>query len=187
MNNFEILKQAASISDGGYGVWAYDKWAEFNNKYFEGQLIVGGIFWGLTPHGGSLGYFEGWRNAITLHVSLIDPNGRNPWDQGKLMGEKMGSDVLLHEMMHQAIHQKGGDPSPNHHISQLWCDGINRLIPMIGIDTDLVAKPIKQMRVREAGVKGNGKVSWVVSDGGMTRNTLSSFPHSLRPDGYYLT
>ncbi len=48
----EILKKAAEISDFGYGVWAYDTWERLNAEYFDGRLKAGGIFWGLTPHGG---------------------------------------------------------------------------------------------------------------------------------------
>jgi hypothetical protein len=186
MNNFEILKRAAEIADGKYGTWAYDTWEVFNNRYFGGELIVGGINWGLTPHGGSLGYFELWRNSITLHISLIDPEGRNPWRQGHLMGERMAGDVLVHEMMHQSIQQRGGDPSKFAHNSPLWCAEINRMIPLLGITTELVARPIKQRRVKDWIGKGNGHVAWVVNPGEMERDQLSRFPHSLRGDDYYL-
>jgi hypothetical protein len=186
VNNLEILQAAAYISDGWYGLWAYQKWEDFNKVYFGGQLVVGGIYWGITPHGKSYGFFEGWRNGITLHMSLIDPNGRDPWGQGKLMGERMAEDVLVHEMMHQAIYQRGGDPSRFTHNSQLWCNEVNRMIPLLGIDTELVAEEIKQKRVKEDGVKGNGKVIWDCPIGAITRKALASFPQPLRPDGYYL-
>jgi hypothetical protein len=187
MNNFEILRKAAEIADGKYGTWTYDRWAEFNDRYFGGELIVGGIQWGITPHGRSLGYFEPWRNSITLHVSLIDPEGRNPWSMGQMMGEKMAADVLVHEMMHQHIGQSGGDPSRYTHNSPRWCEEINRMVPLLGIDTELLAIPIKQKRVKDSEVKGSGAVTWAVPDGAMTRTTLSTFPHTLRPDGYYLS
>ncbi|MBD1834653.1 hypothetical protein H6F61_18595 [Cyanobacteria bacterium FACHB-472] len=54
----EILKTAADISDWGYGRWAYEQWEIFNEQYWDGSLEPGGIFWGLTPHGQSLGSYE---------------------------------------------------------------------------------------------------------------------------------
>ncbi len=71
----EILKNAAEISDFGYGVWAYDTWQRLNIEYFDETLTVGGIFWGLTPHGHTLGFYSPWRNSITLHTSLVRPSG----------------------------------------------------------------------------------------------------------------
>jgi hypothetical protein len=183
-----ILKAAADISDWGYGRWAYEKWELFNYLYFDGALQPGGIVWGLTPHGHSLGYYEPWRNCITLHTSLVKPAGRDPWGMGNLTGERLAADVLLHEMMHQAIHQRGGDPSRNIHNSEIWSAEINRLIPLLKIETKLIAKPVRQQRVREPGQKtGNGKVKWIVEDGCMNRAQLSTFPHSLRPVTYYET
>lgn len=68
----------------------------------------------------------------------------------------------------------------------MWCTEINRLIPLLKIETELVAKPVRQKRVREPGqVTGKGRVQWVVEAGAMTRRHLASFPHCLRPLTYY--
>lgn len=186
-NPLEVLKAASDISDWGYGRWSYDKWETFNNLYFEGILQPGGIFWGLTPHGRALGYYEGWRNSITLHTSLIEPSTKDPWGIGKLIGERLAEDVLLHEMMHQAVYQRNEHKSSLYgHNSELWCTEVNRLVSILKLDTDLVAKPIRQRRIREPDqIKGKGQVQWVVEEGSMTRIELATFPQSLRPTTYY--
>jgi hypothetical protein len=184
----ELLKSAADVSDWGYGRWAYETWERFDRDYFDSSLEPGGIYWGLTPHGGSLGYFERWRNSITLHTSLIKPSTQNPWGIGHKIGSRMAEDVLLHEMMHQAIEQRGGDErSPSVHNTLLWCAEINRLIPLLGIETNLSAKPVKQKRVKEPGASGKGYPTWVVEDGCLSRQQLATFPQCLRsPDRYQL-
>lgn len=145
----DILKAAADIGDPGYGRWAYETWERLSILYFESTLEPGPISWNLTPHGRSLGYYEFWRNAITLHTSLLAPRSMDPWGIGKLLGERFTTDVLLHEMMHQAIFQVGNYPEKDSkkidsHNCDPWCDHINRLIPLLRIDTELVAKPIRQ-------------------------------------------
>lgn len=182
----EILKTSADISDAGYGRWAYEQWEQHNIRYFDNQLIPGGIFWGLTPHGFSLGYYERWRNAITLHSSLVQPASNNPWSLGSFLGEKLAKDVLLHEMIHQAINQIDNYDGKQSHNCQPWCDRLNQIIPLLDIEIDLIAKPIKQKRIKQPGqTKGNGKVTWVVEPGCMTRKQLAGFPMCFRnPDQY---
>lgn len=179
----KILKSAAEISDFGYGVWAYDKWDDFNQQYFDGALTIGGIFWGLTSHGHALGFFERWRNAITLHTSLVRAS-TDAWGMGRLLGERLAADVLLHEMIHQYNNQidkveaKSRKASESSHNCDAWCNQINRLILLLNIETSLRAVPIGQKRI-------DGKVQWHVPDGNMTRSQLATFPHSLRPASYY--
>ncbi len=55
---------------------------------------------------------------------------------------------------------------------------MNRLIALLNIETSLRAAPVKQRRIDK-------KVQWHVPEGFMTRRQLASFPHSLRPTGYY--
>jgi hypothetical protein len=178
-SNFEILRKAAEISDWGHGRWAYDSWSKLNDQLFDGRLKVGGIFWGLTPHGGSLGYYSPDRNAITLHTSLV-MSSANPWGVRKLLGERYATDVLFHEMMHQWNLQIDGTCRVNgeSHNQPLWCDLINVMVPKLGLKTDLVAAVVKQRRV-------NGKVTWLPRPGFMARIQLATFPYKLRPAGFY--
>ena len=60
-----------------------------------------------------------------------------------------------------------------------WCEEINRLAPLLGIDTGgLTAAPVRQRRV-------DGRVSWKPRPGFMSRKMISGFPHSLRAKEYY--
>src|ERR1700736_1587499 len=100
-STLDILKAAALISDPGCGVWAYDEWADHNQRCFDGTLIPCPIQWGLTAHGRSLGAFDITFYRIILHTSLIVPSSGDPWGIRKLLGQRLASDVLLHEMIHQ--------------------------------------------------------------------------------------
>lgn len=170
-----ILRQAAEIADpGGYGVWAYDTWAEHNAAMFAGDLAPGGITWGLTPHGHSLGYYEPWRNHITLHSSLVAPRG-DAWRMGRLLGPRFASDVLLHEMVHQAIAQRGITDKESHN-SEAWASEITRISALLGLDCK--AQVEKPRRIA-------GKVKRAPQEGYLSRGAMASWPHSVRPADYY--
>ena len=174
-DTLSILRQAAEIADpGGYGAWAYDTWAEHNAAFFNGELRPGGIAWGLTCWGDALGQYEPWRDMITLHSSLVHPSG-NAWGIGKLLGPRFAADVLLHEMVHQAITQRGIVERESHN-AEAFTNEINRISALLGLDCK--AKPIKQRRV-------NGYPRRVPDEGYMTQKEISAWPHSVRPAGYY--
>ena len=183
---FELLYEVAELYDPIVWPWAYDRWQDLNQKYFGGLLKVGPIQWGLTEHGHFLGSYLQDTNKITLHTSLIQPQS-SAWGSRGLLGERMAEDVILHEMIHQHIYQTLGTTRDNKgqcHNFEPWCDEINRLNPLLGLDGK--ATVTKQKRVKEEGAKGNGRVTWVRSgDGTLTRKQLSSYPHSLRPREYY--
>ena len=182
MTDLELLKKAARISDLGCNEWAYEKWEELNRAHFDNRLKVGAIHWGLTPHGHALGFYNATSNQITLHLSLMSPKG-DAWGMSHLLGEKFALDVLLHEMIHQSNRQQGYDGKDAHNCEP-WCQEINRIAPALGLKPN--AAPIRQRRIKEPGqTEGNGKVTWVVQPGMMTRKELASWPHSVRPDGYY--
>ena len=185
-DRFQLLRQVAELYDPLVWPWAYDTWKSLNETYFNGELKVGPIQWGLTEHGHSLGHYTPSVNKITLHTSLLKPYS-NAWNYDGLLGERMAEDVILHEMLHQSIYQTIGttrNEKGQCHNYQPWCDEINRLNPMLGLPGK--ATIIKQRRIKEEGVKGNGKVTWMPSgDGTLTLKQLSTWPHSLRSNGYY--
>ena len=181
---FQLLREVAELYYPLVGPWTFDTWKDLNQKYFNGELKVGPIEWGLTKHGHALGYYSQQTNKITLHPSLLKPHSR-AWEYGGLLGERMAEDVILHEMLHQHLYQEFG-PITNKkgHNTQLWCDEINRLNLLLGLDGKATIS--KQRRVKGEGAKGVGKVKWMpFGDGTLTLNQLSSWPHSLRPTGYY--
>jgi len=175
---FATLRTAAGIMWEEFGLWAYDTWAAHNAAYFRDELRPAGVIWSLTPHGHALGYCEMRRDgAITLHKSLIESDG-NPWHMGAWLGAALAADVLLHEMIHQAIFQRLGHNGEgiSSHNNEHWVSEINRIAPLLGLPAN--AAVIRQKRV-------DGKVTWYTPDGHMTRAQLATWPHSARPDGYY--
>ncbi len=185
-DRFSLLREVAVIYDPKVWPWAYDTWKSLNGKYFGGALKVGPIQWGLTEWGHFLGSYTPEVNKITLHTSLIEPLSR-AWNMRGLLGERMTEDVILHEMVHQKIQQKLGycDGKFGCHNFQPWCDEINRLNPLLGLQGK--ATMCRQRRVKGAGqTTGNGTVKWMPTDNGnFTLKQLASWPHGLRPKGYY--
>jgi hypothetical protein len=182
---FLLLREVAELYDPKVWPWAYDTWQSLKGKYFPGNLEVGPIEWGLTEWGGCLGYFTPEVNKITLHKSLLDPCSR-AWGYRGLLGERMTEDVMLHEMLHQKIFQELGYCADKFgcHNFEPWCDEINRLNPLLGLEGKATVS--RQRRIKEPEKKGNGKVKWMpTGDGTMTLKQLATWPHSLRPEGYY--
>ena len=177
------LRTAGTTFFNQLGKWSYDRWEELNDRYFDGQLEVGPILFGLTPHGHYLGAYSPMDNQIVLHTSLIEPKSENPWLIGSLLGRRFAEDVLLHEMIHQYIRQNGYKGKESHNCAE-WCDQIVRISKLMGVE--IKVQPVKQKRIRQAGQKsGNGKVTWHVEEGHLNRKEISSFPHSIRPVGFY--
>jgi hypothetical protein len=158
---------------GELGEWAQQTWADHNVAYFGGALRPLPILWGLTPHGRALGFYRRAQN-ITLHLSLVREQS-NAWDLGGLLGPRFASDVLLHEMVHQANHE-GGYRGQEAHECEPWCAEITRISPLIGLDCK--AKLIKRQRV-------DGRQLRIPEPGYMTQGQISTWPHSVRPREYY--
>lgn len=172
------LRSFGQFCWGDFGGWIYDEWIDLNGACFEGSLKPSGIVWGLTPHGGSLGYYQPRFDVITLHKSLVDPHSPAPWGIPAYQLNKIfASDVLLHEMIHQKIHQTGMNATgKSSHNNGAWASEVTRIAGIIGINAK--AATVKQRRI-------DGKVCWVPIDGHMTLSELSRFPYSVRPGEHY--
>jgi hypothetical protein len=177
---YSRMREAGVAFFGELGAWAYDEWARLNELYFEGRNEAGPIIWGLTPHGKRLGHYQPERNEIVLHTSLVTPSDGTAWGIRHL-GKKYASDVLLHEMMHQRIHQLSlpvrGYSNDSPHNNQHWVDEVNRIAPLLGLDVK--AQLVKQRRIA-------GKVQWAAEEGYLSRDELARFPHSVRGEEFYL-
>ena len=170
---------------GEFGGWVYDEWADLNDQYF-GSLRPSGIIWGLTPHGRALGYYQPQFDVITLHKSLVDPHSSAPWGIPAYQLNKIfASDVLLHEMIHQKIHQTDMDATgKSSHNNGAWASEVTRIAKIMGLNAKAIE--VKQRRV-------DGQVCWAPIDGHMTIQDISHFPqvwrlgvpHSVRPGAYY--
>ncbi len=120
---------------------------------------------------------------ITLHKSLIRPKER-AWNLHPLFGEHFVSDVLLHEMIHQAqraFYSPDEYIGPNKssessHNNPSWVAEVNRIAPMLGLPAN--AAVVKQRRI-------DGKPKWMPPPGCMSQRQLASWPHSAKPRDYY--
>jgi hypothetical protein len=163
---------------GDAGTWAADTWTRLNADHFGAKLRYHGIVWGLTPHGHLLGYTSNPDARITLHTALLNPKG-NAWGIRNRLGMRYAEDVLLHEMVHAALRDAGVPTSgkQGEHNTQPWCDQIVRITPQLGL-APIKAQPVKPRRI-------DGRVVRRALDGHLTRDQISRWPHTIRPDGFY--
>jgi hypothetical protein len=162
---------------GDAGTWAANTWTRLNTTHFKRLLHYHGIVWGLTPHGSRLGHTSHTRR-ITLHPALLNPKG-DAWKIRDQLGTRYAEDVLLHEMIHVALFEKGVDHNHDegHHNTDEWCAEIMRITPRLGLPP-IKAAPVKPRRV-------NGKVRRLQLDGHLSRDDIARWPHSIRPAAYY--
>jgi hypothetical protein len=172
---YEDLLATAEIRWPEHGRWLYETWRAHNEKYFGGRLEPIGLILAPTPYGGSYGLYRLDDKTITIHPSTLDPRSTDPWGMGAKLGKSYASDVILHEQVHQLLHQDG---LVSRHNSDPWCTEIVRISAIMGIE-------IKAARVRQRRVVKGGNPRWAPLPGHMTRRQLSSWPHSIRPAGYY--
>jgi hypothetical protein len=98
-------------------------WLEYNKLYFSERLLPLPIFLTPTaPYGSRLGWLC-CCHTIT-HIALVCPQ------KGEVL--VADRDTLLHEMIHQCLHEQGLDPS---HKGQPWRDEIMRLHQLISGQT----------------------------------------------------
>lgn len=175
--SFDELKRAGETFFGWFGSWAYDQWAELNERYFGSQNQVGGIVWGLTAYGKSIGEYTSRKNIITLHKTLVREESGDPWSQERLESKKQyAREVLLHEMMHQRIDQEHGfipQKGQSPHNNEYWAGEINRLLEILGVDS------ISAIKVTQRRVHGKPSRDWVKDAGYLTQNEMAHFPHWL--------
>jgi len=193
MDNAERLAAFKAAAIWPFDLWGYETWERYNAAYFDGSLQAGQIFWGITAYGRCIGLHQGRRNVIVLHQSLLDMPDGGYWQPGDSSGRELAAgDVLLHEMVHQTIHQRLGHSGCGHnakrgrctsHNNEHWVAEVNRIAPLLELSEN--AAVIKQKRIKEPGGKGPGSVIWHVPAEMMTRKQLSAWPHSARPKGYY--
>ncbi len=130
-DRFHTLRAAGVATYQDLGAWTYDSYAEINHRYFDNAVSLNAIQWGITPYGRLLGFYHPLFDTITLHQSLLEPSGYgsgNPWGMGGLLGKALAYDVLLHEMVHQLLHQqKRYAENDDAHNCQAWCAELNRI------------------------------------------------------------
>ncbi len=175
---FDEYKKAGVKFYGELGAWVFNEWKRLNTAFFDGRNKPGDIVWGSTFKGSSLGYYSVAENLIYLHKTLLRP--RYPTNDLKWgirhLNKKLASDVLLHEMIHQRIHQTGGWEGETSHNNERFVREVNRIAGLLGLDVR--ARVIKRNAILE-------KATLNVEPGHLSRRELSNFPYSSRPYNYY--
>jgi hypothetical protein len=108
------------------------------------------------------------------------------------LGTCYTSDVLLDEMMHQAIWrwlgESGESEGTSGHNNLHWCNEINRIAPLLGFP-HVKAKVVKQRRISpeekaaleaRAGKKCKTGLVWQAEAEYLERDSLARFPYCLR-------
>jgi hypothetical protein len=178
MSKFAELKIKAIKGFGDFGAWVFDEWKTLNDTLFYGENIVGEIIWGVTPWDRSLGYYSPGENRIVLHKTLmrpVYPTSDLNW-KFRHLNKRKASDVLLHEMIHQRVHQTGGWEGENSHNNHRFVDEVNRIANQLNIDIN--AKVIQRQTIQ-------GKTIPWVEPGCLSSKELSNFPYSSRNPNYY--
>ena len=178
MSTFAELKIKAIKSFGNFGAWVFDEWKKLNDAFFYGENIVGEIIWGTTPQDRSLGYYSPAKNLIVLHNTLmrpVYPTSNLKWELRHLNKRKV-SDVLLHEMIHQRVHQSGGWEGENSHNNEQFVNEVNRIAKLLGIN--IRAKVIQRETTHDKKKPG-------IEPGCLNLKELSNFPYSSRNHNYY--
>ena len=138
-------------------------WCSFNDQLFEGRLSPVPIFQPTaSPFGRWIGLYQGNDRNESLLIQLL---------RGESREEKFA--VLLHEMIHQCLHESGENPNHN---SIAWCNQIMRLTREVW-KLEIWAAPSLPRKIKGASVRvqkssPDGKPS-------ITRKQIASWPQSL--------
>lgn len=173
------LKSGHELNQSACAKWAYEKWEQFNRQYFEFSLRPGPIEWGVPPEGHKLGFFDSTRNLILLSVNLVNSKDQE-WQSGSLYGERFTADVLLHEMIHQSIHQKHfmeeGFEALEHDQSH-WSDEVSRVHKIL--TGEELHEPFQEQ------ASGPQYLAVAAKNQNPPRSLIARWPYSIRPGGYY--
>jgi predicted SprT family Zn-dependent metalloprotease len=105
----------------------------------------------------------------------VYPTAHLKWEPCHLNKRKV-RDVLLHEMIHQRVHQTGGWEGENSHNNTQFVNEVNRIAKLLGLD--LKAKVIRRQTFHSQPTSS-------VNSGCLKTEELLNFPYSSRPRNYY--
>jgi hypothetical protein len=178
MPTFAELKIEAAHVFGDFGAWVFDEWKRLNDVLFYGNNVPGTIIWEKTPQDRSLGYYDRVENLIVLHKTLMRPvypaTGLT-WEPRRLNTRRV-SDVLLHEMIHQKIHQTGGWRGEDSHNNEQFVNEVNRIANLIGLNIKAEVIGLKIIRNKKGPRVKTEYLSF---------KELCHFPYLSRSRNYY--
>jgi hypothetical protein len=163
------MYQFATEAWGPLGMATVDKWREFNARYFGGRLRpVPLVITNTQPFGKRLAFcsYNPATSGRTITLNVPVAFRRLLADNG----------VLLHEMIHQALFERGEDAA---HASEGWRNEIMRLHEL------LTGKQIWAGRSTTKRVDGKVmRINKPKSDGtaSLTQGAIARWPHSTGID-----
>jgi hypothetical protein len=167
----EELTRLCEEYHGLKGRFAYFAFAWANEHVYGGRLQLPLIQWALTPYGKCIGMTEYGLDEADLPVITLHPL---IWRKGP----RYTLDTVVHESMHLwCKYIRGGWVGKSSHDNPIWAEEVSRVSPRLGLPS-LKAAPTKRKRE-------NGKMLRVVPDDCIAMEDLASWPHSMRPAGYY--
>ena len=183
MTTYAEYRQAAVWLWGQAGEFAAGEFAALNREHFAGSVPPLPIVIGITAYGHCIALTRGHSTPrISLASELFNGSGRL---RG---GPLMVSDTLIHEMLHAFLMLRGENPAHN---AAPWCRMITDLTPGLA-GREVQAERVGTMRVpnpdREIDPAApKTKVVRRARPGYLTQDQLARWPHSVRPEDYYLT
>ena len=193
MTTYREYRQAAIWLWGPAGEFAADEFGRLNREHFAGSVPALPIVIGITAYGHCIALTRGHRvPRISLASELFNGSRERPGAGGKQTPGRISggpltvSDVLLHEMLHAFLMLRGEAADHN---APPWCRMITELTPDLTGD-EIKAEPVGTMRVpnpaRETDPQApKTKVVRRAKPGHLTQQQIASWPHSVRPEGYY--
>jgi hypothetical protein len=168
----DIVADLCTRYHGARGHFAYAalEWAQ--QHLYEDRLPLPLMQWALTPYGHCLGFtsYKQTDAVITLHPRI--------WRAGPMYT----LDVIVHELLHVYIRWTLGHRSAignSSHDNAIWASEVMRLSPRLGLPAVRASRTVR----RRAGKH----LLRVMPDGCISRDQLATWPHSLRPTGFYQT
>jgi len=149
------------------GEFAYQAWEFVNATYFGAELPWPLITWGLTAHGGCLGYTASAADRsrpprIQLHPSLLGGTEKeNPWGISPgMLGAAFAFDTIVHEAIHVSVdYRLGGATGESSHNCAEWIAEVNRLAPLLGLVLfQAGSNRVRRVAVPDAPLTKRGKV-----------------------------
>lgn len=177
---FTDYTQAAALLWGPAGEYAASEIERLNREILDGELPPLPVVIGLTAYGKCIGATlpPRWlaEPRITLAPAIFNRGGK-----------RMVSDVLVHEMVHAALMLAGQSPDHN---DDPWCQRITALSPKL-LGQEITARPVRPKRYPNPAREQNPKAPKTVvrrcpEEGALSQQQLATWPHSVRPAGYYL-
>lgn len=170
--NFEDAVLIADRCFGELGRQTIFLWREYNDVYFGGSLAVTPVLYVPTsPYGHWVGLHRHDQN-----IYLMFPGEKRSWNFVR--------GVLLHEMIHQHLSQRGKNPA---HAGEPWCSEIMRISKLLGANIWAGRYTVKKMNGKSVRANEEPPAS-LKGLQALNQKQIARWPHSIGiapPEGTY--